>query len=283
MKLTNNQNLPSPLVARLSRHDYHNDGDTSVTQLVSPPRIVQLRKRHQDEITQDVSDLIFAVMGEIGHKILEEYDTPDSIAEERLYLTVQGWKVGAKPDLWHEPHTIDDYKFCSYWTWVFGLKEEWEKQINLYALFYREAGFPVKQGRIIAIFRDWSKRQARIKSAKDYPNSQVKALGVPLWKEEAQRWFLEERILLHQQAELLPDDLLPLCSPEERWVRGEKWAVMKKGRKKAVRVFEDPNKAQEYIDNQNKDLFIEHRSGESVRCEDYCEVQPFCNQYKEGK
>ena len=82
----------------------------------------------------------------------------------------------------------------------------------------------------------------------------------------------------------MPDDELPECTAEERWERPIKYAVKKEGRKSALRVLDSLKDAENYM--AEKKLFAKHfvetRQGESVRCESYCAVQPFCNQYKGG-
>ena len=41
--------------------------------------------------------------------------------------------------------------------------------------------------------------------------------------------------------------------------------------------------AKAYIENQDEisNLSIEFAKGESLRCKNYCDVAPFCNQYKQ--
>jgi hypothetical protein len=58
---------------------------------------------------------------------------------------------------------------------------------------------------------------------------------------------------------------------------------MRKGQKKAVRLFEDEAKALDYMDwladqpsNKGRGLYIEHREGEDSKCESYCPVAQWC-------
>lgn len=70
--------------------------------------------------------------------------------------------------------------------------------------------------------------------------------------------------------------LMP-CSPEQRWHKPDKWAVMKDGRKRAVRVFEDEGQAVEKLrELGEKGHHIEYRRGEDTKCEAYCPVAEFC-------
>jgi hypothetical protein len=61
---------------------------------------------------------------------------------------------------------------------------------------------------------------------------------------------------------------------------------MKRGRKSAVKLFDDERHAQLFIEGQKsaEALYIEHRPGSFTRCEgDYCGVAKFCSQYKGDK
>ena len=78
------------------------------------------------------------------------------------------------------------------------------------------------------------------------------------------------------------------------WEQQSKFAVMKEGRKTAVRVFDDKQQAVDYIlnncpdnwkDGHSRDIynFVE-RKGKRTRCEDgYCAVSGFCSQFKAYK
>ena len=106
-------------------------------------------------------------------------------------------------------------------------------------------------------------------------------------KQERQREFIEERVKLHQDAEadFLINGILPPCSDEERWKKNDTFRVMKKGRKSAVRVLSSQEEADEFMDGHKdkKLLQVEMAEGQSVRCESYCSVSQFCNQYQEEK
>ena len=283
MHYTNNANLPEPMVKALMFDDYEHEGDISGTGLITPPRILQLQKRHDDEITIDVLENFWKMLGQAMHLILEKFAERENVLEEqRLYLTIAGWKIAAKPDLWFPPHILDDYKFTSVWTVIFGLKREWEEQLNIYRPFYEYARFPVKKLRVHVLGRDWS----RMKSLQNnnYPKHEITTLPVPMWDSDVVEDFIHERVLLHQKCEELPDDKLPYCTPEERWEKKTTWAVMKEGRKSALRVFDKAEDA--YTHEQETVMlktWVEQRLGESTRCEHYCHLQKFCNQFKEIK
>ncbi len=177
---------------------------------------------------------------------------------------------------------LTDYKFTSVWA-IKDSKEEWEEQLNLYALLYRHNGFEVTKARIVAVLRDWSKLKASREP--DYPQVGVVVREVPLWTVEAQEMFLSIRVLQHQKAEYLADDDLPMCTPEERWHKPDVWAVKKKGGKRAISggLFDSLIGASALVASENdrwngvKGLEIEHRPGEDTRCLHYCAVKEFCS------
>ena len=91
--------------------------------------------------------------------------------------------------------------------------------------------------------------------------------------------FIAEKITSLIAYEDTHDDDLPLCSAEDRWQKDNAWAVMKEGRKSAVRVFDNEKDAKE-LNKTDAKFYIEFRKGESVRCEKYCLVKEWCNQYQ---
>ena len=81
--------------------------------------------------------------------------------------------------------------------------------------------------------KDHSKSQAKRKA--DYPELPVKKVMFAFKEEDftnIEGW-LKEKFAEISEAEKLPDDKLPLCTLEERFNSGDKFAVMKKGRKTA--------------------------------------------------
>ena len=59
--------------------------------------------------------------------------------------------------------------------------------------------------------------------------------------------------------------------------------AVKKGLKRAMRVFSNEDYAKDFAAEQTVPVEIEHRAGELVRCKgDYCGVAQFCSQYREG-
>ena len=283
MHYTNKYRIPAEVVSAIIRDPYHNPGRISVTSLINSPRIHQLGKRHQDEIVQDVSERLFALYGQIAHGILDRADDYEAFHEERLSVTVKGWQVTGQTDLFKRKadgrHILRDYKFTSVYVSNFDLKPEWVAQVNLYALLWREHNFAVDQAQIVALYRDWRRMEAERRQS--YPPP-VQIFEVPLRNQDAAWHYLNHRVFLHQNAEELPDELLPHCTPEEQWRREEKWAVMKKGRKTAVRVLDNEDTALQLAESL-KGGYVQHRPALPTRCLYFCQVQDFCNQFQEEK
>ena len=81
----------------------------------------------------------------------------------------------------------------------------------------------------------------------------------------------------------LTDDEIKECSLSERWATATKYAVMKEGRKTALKVCSTEDEAQKFIDDTEKDkdkLSIEERPGTDKKCMDYCPCASFCSYYK---
>ena len=278
MKLTNVTNLPESIYQAIANDDYDSGGsDYTATQLISPPRIPELRRRHDAEIVEDARDRVWALLGKSVHAILEAAGSDNALHEERIFVEVLGRKISGATDRYHD-NKIIDYKTTSAWTRVYGSRdEEWEQQLNIYGYLFRSIGFPVESLEIIALYRDWSANKAKAHS--DYPQSMIEAIPIKLWDKGEQIKFIAQRVEALIKAESLPDDELPECSTEDMWEKPTVFAVMKQERKKAVKLFDDLQGAQSLVVDKGAKYYIEKRPGERTRCEEYCSVAPFCNQY----
>jgi hypothetical protein len=253
-RITNHQNLPQPLVDAVRNDNYASNGDISVTTLLAPPRKVALEKIHADEITEDASDRIWSLMGQVVHGILERADK-DGVAERRLEITVEGWVVSGAMDR-YEDEVLQDYKVVTVHKFKDGgVPLEYEQQLNIYAEILRQHGHPVKKMQIVGILRDWSKLEAR--RDENYPQSQVVVRNVPMWHPEDTQRFIRERVVLHQQARVK----LPECSPEERWARPTKYAVMKEGGVRAVKLYDNEADAKAHAATNEKLLRVDFDQG----------------------
>jgi len=286
LKITNKHNVPETLVALASR-DYYSKGksDYSVTEIISPPRIQRLRRLHHEEMEQDVSDMLWQLLGSALHVVAERGVAEGHITEERLITEVDGVRLSGAIDIQKvesDGVIITDYKFTSAWA-LRQDKPEWEAQQNIYAwLVETVKGQKVKGIQICALVRDWSRREASVKPS--YPQAPIQVLELPLWDSSYTEQYIKERIEAHRMSKVQADwgDELPPCSDDERWVRETKYAVMREGRKTAIRVFDTQHEADELAIKEKG--YVEIRKGEAIRCTgNFCGVAQWCSQYQRSQ
>ena len=283
MEITNYNNIPVPIVRAIKKNWYSGSEANhfcSVTQLLKPPKLFVLEKRHAGELHVEASDLIWSLMGSAMHRVLEASETGESLNEERLFATVNGKIISGGVDL-YENGIISDFKFTSVWSYIFASsKKEWEEQLNCYSYLYEQTGFDVKKLQIIAIFRDWSARKAQFE--KNYPR-QVEVIPIRKWSVDRCENFIKERLFRMEMALRIPDDAIKECSQKDRWQDDTVYAIMKEGNKRAVKLCTSKEQAESFMStNTDRDkLYLEVRHGEPKRCESYCAVNHFCHFYRE--
>lgn len=259
-------------------HDSHSKGDAdySVTELIAPPRIRALRRKHEKEIVEDVADNLWRFFGTAVHSVLERHDLSGD-AERRLSITLADGTVvsGGMDRFILQSGTLQDYKTTSiYAVKNASTKIEWEEQLNVYAEILRYNKIDVRKLEIVAFARDH--RASEIARDPQYP-SEVTTIEIDMWEPRMAMAYLEERVRVHKDAVIN----LPLCTNEERWAQPEVWAVKKKGGGyKAIPggLFTSQRGAWAYCE-ANPGHFIEHRPPKFNRCERYCNVNKFCSTY----
>ena len=285
MKLTNKFDLPDTFVRILARSNYtKGKAHLSVTELINSPRITQLRKVHYEQLEEDVADKIWAIFGTAIHAVLEHGKGDNQIVEQRLHANIDGYDISGPIDLQEvQPDgiAISDYKTTGAWA-VMNEKKDWEEQLNIYAwLVEKVKKTPVTSLTIVAIIRDWSRRDAQVKEG--YPEAPVKSLAIPLWDYETREAFVKERVKLHSDAlfALETGDDLPVCTPSEMWEKPTYWAVLKVGGKRATAICNTEEEADAKIQELGKGYEIQVRPGERTRCANFCAVRDFCQQWKD--
>jgi hypothetical protein len=285
MKLTNKFSIPQTFVNVLERPTYNKGkAHLSVTQLINSPKIVALTQKFDEELEQDVSEMVWSIFGTAIHGVLEHGKDDNHVVEERLHATLDGWRISGAIDLQIKSEagvSIRDYKTTSAWA-VMNEKLEWEQQLNIYAwLVETVKQAPVTDVGIVAIIRDWSRREAS--KNENYPPAPIKEIPIKLWSYEEREAYIKHRISQHSACEFAmeTDEDLPLCTPEEMWERPTVWAVKKKGGVRAKSLHEDEAGAQEALDSLGKDYEIEVRPGSRTRCESFCPVSQYCQQWRD--
>ncbi len=284
MKITNKHDVPLPLVTLASR-EYYSKGKSqySVTELMSPPRIRRLREQYDDAIEQDVSDMLWSMLGSALHVVMERGQTPGFITEERLFYEVDGVTISGAIDLQEETPfgvIITDYKFTSAWA-VMQEKLEWVQQLNVYRFLVEKVkGKKVVGLRICALVRDFSRHETK----EGYPKAPIEMVDLEVWPLEKTEAYIRERLEAHRISKVdhdLGDELAP-CSNEDRWMSETVFAVKRGGRKTAIRVLKDEEEAKALAEKEKG--YVETRLGEPRRCTgNYCGVAQWCKQFQDER
>lgn len=287
MKLTNRFKLPDALVRAVQNDSYSaGDADASVTTLLAPARPVALMRKYGSEVVDDVSNRIWSLLGQAVHTVLERANET-GIAERRMSAIVHGWKISGGMDL-YENGKLTDYKLLRVRKIIEGVPEDYEAQLNSYAYLLRANGHEVNELELVVILRDWDRTSAE-KDPVGYPQAEAIQMPVRLWPKERAEQFVHERVRIHQLAKEAVEkeqlDLLPKCTPEERWARDQNWAVMryskdKNKKRRAEKLHDNEGSALAHA-AQEKDFYVEFRPGRSIRCEAYCGVKNHCEQWKQ--
>lgn len=285
MKITNKKNLPAPMFNFVNNDKQApKDNVIRVTDLNKGIREIWLYERHYNELEQDVSEMIWLMFGTAFHDVVDQAEEKDhQIKETRLEERIGNLILSGKFDLYDSKRKIvTDYKTCSVWKFKFEDFSDWERQTSIYCWLLRKAGFEVVGAEIVALMKDHSKSKARREA--DYPDLPTQTIHFPYddQKHEDTEEFILSRMAEIEQAMQLSDEELPLCTEEERWHSGDRYAVMKNKNKRALRVLDSEEDAEKWMeDNSHKGgTHIVHRPGISRKCIDYCSVCEFCNYYK---
>lgn len=287
MKLTNRKNLPD-IIARAVANDPYDPGETtdySVTTLLKPAHQVMLERQHQDEITEDVADRLWAMYGSAIHYIIERAENENDLIEERFYAEIDGKVISAQIDHYGlDTCAITDWKLTSAYKVkkaLAGGDHDWEAQLNVQRHLMLLRGYRVDSLHIGAMVRDWSAWSW--KTEEGYPD-QIEYIEIPMWPDEKTVQYIKNRIVAMENPEL--------CTREERWQPEPDYAVIKKGGSRPAKVESTFDAAATYAANKgwggldadgkflSTDYEIIEREGPNRRCEGYCSVAPFCEFYK---
>jgi len=313
----------------------------SCTEIIDAPKYQVLKRRYMQDVTTDVSDNFHLLDGSAVHYAVEMSNKAKSrerLSEERIFIRLpaetkkawtahtlaqdgeiidQAWYsasdmyVSVKFDAYeHDEATIEDYKRCSVWEVIFGLKDSRVQQLNIGALGLKFLGFPVNLLRACLLLKDWSNtalKQAEQKEASmgitsKYPKIPYAEFEMTPWTEEDAKAYIRERVALHSFAHMAGDDDIPLCTADERWYKEGAYAVYKNDNKRADKLFnagEDVTEAQaeiaahQYADQMTEESAsakkkatyrVEYRPGVDTRCagdKAYCACRQYCSYWKE--
>ncbi|MFR8144787.1 MAG: hypothetical protein ACLU84_06905 [Clostridia bacterium] len=283
MKINNKLNLPQPFVDAVTKEYEYKEKQYSVTTILKDVREILLTRRHNKEIEQDVADMIWLILGTAVHSVLENSKEADAeFKEEHFVEEVQnGYKLSGQADLYNaETKTVTDYKTCSVWKVIYDDWDDYKKQLLMYAWAFKKMGFEVEEGQIVAVIKDHSKTKAKTDS--NYPQYPVYKKVFKFSDQEFKEIeeFIKDKFTQIEKYENTEDDKLPICTEESRWNDGDKYAVKKKGNKRALRVYDTLEEAEAHL-KQDDSLELEIRKGEDKKCMEYCSCCEFCSYWKE--
>lgn len=264
MKIKNRNDLPEVFVNAIEREYKYTDNRYSVTELLSGAREVNLKRKHYNDLEIDPSDCVDLIIGTAVHSYLESFDKTNK-AEIKLEVKVGNYTlVGVIDFLDEKERAIVDYKTISPFKIKFNDFEDWRLQGLIYAWMSLQKGYYVDKLKFYGIL----KTKDRDIDTRIYP------------------WIYEITTQDLIDIEMYINDKLTkianneLCSPSERWARPTTYAVMKNGRKTALRVLETMQEAEDYKLNKGGD-YIETREGIDVKCCEYCSVKEYCTYWRE--
>lgn len=294
MNYTNILDLPAPFVDAAKSDHVTTPNRYSVTQLLKGTCETTLFRRHEDEITRDVSENVWLIFGTAVHKILEQGEETATQLKEGWLSTpvVDGYEMSGIFDLYDdETGTVTDWKTASVWKPIFGDWEDYRKQLLYYVVLFRANGFlKAHRGEIVALLKDHSSTEFKRKNMKGeyYPPKPVYRIGWDFTEDEieAAKVEIKEKFKAIIAAKDVPDSELEPCTPKERWEKPPKFAVMKEGNKRAVKLYDDEAEALDAAeeltanDPKKKKYHVEYRPGECRKCIDYCDVTEWCPFYQ---
>lgn len=283
MKITNKLNLPEAFVKAISVERHNKAGCYSATTLNKGTKEIILQERHWDEFTVDAADSVWATFGTAVHAIMEKYED-GNFHEEKFDIAVSKSRVTGVVDSYDmERGIINDWKTASVYKIMKGDFSDWYKQGMTYAWLLKQNGLDVRRCRFIALLKDHSMTKAETDNT--YPQSPVFTYEFEITPEELEQTGarIMAKVKDIEAAELMSDDDIEPCTPEERWADPEKYAVMKNGRKSAVRVFETLIDAENCAGELGNSHYVETRPSVSRKCGKYCLCKDFCSFYRGNK
>lgn len=280
MRVTNRLGLPAAFVNAVSVRRHNAPGCYSATTLNKGAKEIVLTDRHFDELEADAADSVWAVWGTAVHALLES-QKDDNFHEEKFKVPVLNSYVTGQVDSYDmERGIINDWKTASVWKVQLGDFADWRLQGLAYAWLLTKSGLAVNKCRFVALLKDHSKTKA--KNDREYPQSPVYVYEFDVTPDDlaATERRITAKVAEIEAAYKLADDEIAECSAAERWADGEKWAVMKNGRKSAVKLFDSEADADAFAGEMGNSHYVEHRPAVSRKCADYCQCKDFCNFYK---
>lgn len=221
VKITNKHGLPNVFVRAVENDPYDKgESDYSATGLSEPARASALIELHKASLEVDASTRVAAIIGQGTHSVAERAARPGiDLCEKRFFATfiVDGaeFTISAQIDL-YETDTGCLYDWKTTKAYAFskkagsGKKPEWITQLNIGCEIMRRNKHEPKSLHIIALLKDFNKREA---GSAGMPQTEVIAVDLPMWPREQTVAYIEDRI----RAQVAARAALPQCTTKETW------------------------------------------------------------------
>jgi hypothetical protein len=285
-------------VAEMEMERYSKSGDYSVTDIISPPRIVHLKKRYGAKVKPNLESMINSIIGTAIHEYYEKYlelwcdkhDYDGYSLEEQVSVERQGRRISGRYDI-REGDQLYDLKSIKVWKLIFDPNlDEYHEQQNLYRFLIKmDKDVEINGLNIVAIYKDW--QEGNSLRDKAYPQQQMIEYGLQLWDWDYTEKFLDGKLAELIRCEELADEDLPVCSREDRWERhqgGESihYGILKNRKaKRATKVvkggsLDDAIGVANGLKGMTKDSVIEVRYAVPKRCQKYCDICDYCSWFQ---
>jgi len=255
----------------------------SVTSLIAPPLQRTLYNKHWQEVKRDPLESIWMLLGTGLDDIVKRYSQTALTQLKLEWPTLHGITLVGIPDLIDiVDHVLADLKVTSVWS-IKEIRKEYIYQLNIYDYMlyhlYNDLWKQIDRLEIHAILRDWRMNE-QLRYGGNYPDHQFVILPVERWPLKEQEQFIDTYIQDHLQN---PERE---CTDEEKWKRTDQFAVMKQGRKSAMRVLDSSKEAMQWAKSKGhiigeNGIYMEKRPGTCIRCSSYCNVSSFCEYAKD--
>lgn len=255
--ITNNYNLPQKIVDLIEADNYkYTENRYSATEILNSTKEIILKRRYHKVVITDVSDHVNKLFGTAFHTLFDI----DSQSEVKVEHTLNnGVTMSGRVDDVRD-NILTDYKTCSVYKITAGDFSDWEKQCLIYAWLLSKQGIFVEKIRVIAFIKDWSATRKQVTS--NYPESQIYVYELNVSNfmlQDTESWVIKKTNELTQYKNV-PNNELPEPSDEELWKTPDVFALMKHGRKSAVKLYDNLEEAQAQVISD--DFYIDHRIGE---------------------
>lgn len=293
MNITNYFNVPRPFLESIKKMSWKpNENKLYVTQLAQPAMIRHLQIEHWDTMEVDASDFFYRLFGQAMHHVLEDaskgltdvqIERSISIPASKFGIEISGridWIEGLPPVVLGEAKTAGVMSIAN------GVKDDWVYQANVYRYAVKLLdGVEVKRLKAYVLLRDWIPSKLR---EENYPRTPFVELDIPIMPfDEIEKW-IQDRVNYHLST------TVPICTQEEKWQDPDCYAIMQKGKAKAVVATvagEDGERkhiisveeAEKIIaekgltrDYKSGIIYIQKRVGEPRHCLFYCDCRDTC-------